>query len=635
MVKANIKDIVNNLGKDVKFLQPLFEAIINSLEANASVIKIILQQENTLFDEFSVITSFSIEDNGEGFNKKNIDAFATLWTDNKRQIGCKGSGRFTWLSVFNSIQVDSFLKEERKHVHIDFDLTYDGQVKIDNSLDIPENKTIITFDNVTEKFYHRNADGKTKDKRFSSNPAKIKQEILNYLIIKLFLLKKKAINFEISIICEDVEERITPADIPNLESKKFIIPSKITTVSYEFELFYLFKTDSLNTKKLYFCSNSRSTKEYDSDSLGFSSHLPNKDSFIMMLCSNYFENKDNDSRNDFIELSFLKYANENVPILTNDILAKTKLVMQQIIRDKYPEIEQINIEEEKAAIEKNPHLVKYIKSNKEIIKSKDSLTQEAQKKFSEEKIKIRDKIEKVLENNNISSADFEQTINEISDIAYYELGEYIVYRNTIIKALAKATHSDSKEKVFHNMFMPMRTSNSNESPNDRLLSNLWLLDDKYMTYLYASSDKSYKQISKDLKLESVDSLTRPDMCVFLSTNDENRSKDALIIEFKSAKADLDEKRKALSELPDNVLTLRHDVPNIKTVWSYGITEIDEAFEKSLIGNDYNPLFSNGESKIYYKYLKNANTHVYFIDYQSIIDDSLCRNSTFIEILKNH
>lgn len=70
MVKANIKDIVNNLGKDVKFLQPLFEAIINSLEANASVIKIILQQENTLFDEFSVITGFSIEDNGEGFNKK-------------------------------------------------------------------------------------------------------------------------------------------------------------------------------------------------------------------------------------------------------------------------------------------------------------------------------------------------------------------------------------------------------------------------------------------------------------------------------------------------------------------------------------------------------------------------------------
>lgn len=635
MVKANIKDIVANLGKDVKFLQPLFEAIINSLEANASKIIIKVQQEDTLFNDFSFIDSFTIEDNGEGFNTKNIDAFATLWTDNKRQIGCKGSGRFTWLSVFHLIQIDSFLADEKKHVHIDFDLNYDGQTKIDIREDISENKTIISFKNITDKFYHRNVDGKVKDKRFSSNPENIKQEILNYLIIKFFLLKKQSINFEISIICKDVEEKITPADIPNLESTKFDIDSKVADISYEFELFYLFKTDSLNTKKLYFCSNSRATKEYDSDSLGFSSHLPNKDSFIMLLCSDYFENKDNDSRNDFIELSFLKYANEDVPILTSDILAKTRLAMQQIIKKKYPEIERINIEEEKAAIEKNPHLVKYIKDNKEIIKSKDSLTIAAQKKFIEEKTKIRDKIEKVLENNNVSAADFEQTLSEISDIAYYELGEYIVYRDTIIKALAKAINSGSKEKVFHNMFMPMHTSNTNESPTDRFLSNLWLLDDKYMTYLYASSDKSYKQIAKDLKIEPVDSLSRPDMCVFLSSSDENKSKDALIIEFKSAKANLDEKRKALSELPDNVLTLRNDVPNIKTIWSYGITEIDDSFEKSLIGNDYIPLFSNGESKIYYKYLKNANTHIYFIDYQSIIDDSLSRNSTFIGILKKH
>ena len=196
-------------------------------------------------------------------------------------------------------------------------------------------------------------------------------------------------------------------------------------------------------------------------------------------------------------------------------------------------------------------------------------------------------------------------------------------------------NTEAREKVFHDMFMPMKTSNSNDSINDRLLSNLWLLDDKYMTYLYASSDKSYKRIAKDLNLEPVESLTRPDMCVFLSSNDDTKSKDALIIEFKSAKAGLGEKRKALSELPDNVMTLRNDVPNIKTVWSYGITEIDESFENSLLGQDYEPLFSNGESKIYYKYLKNANTHVYFIDYQSIIDDALSRNSTFIEILKGN
>lgn len=640
MVKANIKDIVANLGKDVKFLQPLFEAIINSLEANAKKIRVTIQQDPTIFDDFSSIHSFSIEDDGEGFTQKNIEAFSTLWTDNKRQIGCKGSGRFTWLSVFNIIQVDSFLADQNKHIHINFDLNFDGQIITDN-VEVEKNKTIITFSNVTDKFYHRNIDGKIKDKRYSSDPQKIKQEILNYLLIKLFLLKKQDVDFEISILCEKsakenpIEVKINPSDIPKLDYENFSIRSKVNDEDFLFQLYYLFKTDGANTKRLYFCSNSRATKEYDSDSLGFSSHLPNKDSFIMMLCSEYFNNKDNDSRNDFTELSFLKYATDEIPLLTNDILSETRPVMQRIIRNKYPEIERINVEEENAAIEKNPHLIKYIKENKEIVKSKESLTIAAQKKFNDEKIKVRNKIEQVLSNNNVSASEFEKTINEITDIAYYELGEYIVYRDTIIKALAKTMNTEAREKVFHDMFMPMKTSNSNDSINDRLLSNLWLLDDKYMTYLYASSDKSYKRIAKDLNLEPVESLTRPDMCVFLSSNDDTKSKDALIIEFKSAKADLDEKRKALSELPDNVMTLRNDVTNIKTVWSYGITEIDESFEKSLLGQDYEPLFSNGESKIYYKYLKNANTHVYFIDYQSIIDDALSRNSTFIEILKGN
>lgn len=90
-VYSHIKDIVSNLTGDTKFLQPLYEAIINSLEANATHIKMNLQEENNLFNDLhSEITGFSIEDNGEAFNEKNVKAFNTLWTDNKRNIGCKG-----------------------------------------------------------------------------------------------------------------------------------------------------------------------------------------------------------------------------------------------------------------------------------------------------------------------------------------------------------------------------------------------------------------------------------------------------------------------------------------------------------------------------------------------------------------
>ena len=39
-MRVNIPNIVKNLGKNINFLQPLYESITNSLEANATSINI-------------------------------------------------------------------------------------------------------------------------------------------------------------------------------------------------------------------------------------------------------------------------------------------------------------------------------------------------------------------------------------------------------------------------------------------------------------------------------------------------------------------------------------------------------------------------------------------------------------------
>ena len=77
-IKVNIKEAVKNLGKNVKFLQPLFEAIANSLEANATNIKVKIFSDPTLINGFQTMYGFSIEDNGDGFTDNNLDAFQTL-----------------------------------------------------------------------------------------------------------------------------------------------------------------------------------------------------------------------------------------------------------------------------------------------------------------------------------------------------------------------------------------------------------------------------------------------------------------------------------------------------------------------------------------------------------------------------
>ena len=68
---------------------------------------------------------------------------------------------------------------------------------------------------------------------------------------------------------------------------------------------------------------------------------------------------------------------------------------------------------------------------------------------------------------------------------------YILYRDSIIKALDDAIIDvTKKEKFIHDIFMPMRTTTFSSNQEKHLLGNLWLLDDKFMTYSYAASDET-------------------------------------------------------------------------------------------------------------------------------------------------
>ena len=111
-VQADISTIIEKLAKDVKFLQPVYEAITNSLEAGAKNIVLSFDKDFAVSEELSKITGFSITDDGEGFTENNRKAFVVLWTKNKLKLGCKGSGRFTWLSVFEHINIKSSVGSE-------------------------------------------------------------------------------------------------------------------------------------------------------------------------------------------------------------------------------------------------------------------------------------------------------------------------------------------------------------------------------------------------------------------------------------------------------------------------------------------------------------------------------------------
>lgn len=636
-VRAEIKDVVSNISKNVVFLQPLYEAIINSLEAKATRITIVLYSE-TGTTQYGRINGFDITDNGEGFTEKNIQGFNTLWTNNKREMGCKGSGRFTWLSVFEKIGVTSCISSEKKRITFDFNYDYDFENSnvVEEEFEANENNTTISFRNVTNDFRTKITKKGTIDKRDFADPNDIKNKIIDYLLVKLFLLKKKGVHFEIIIKSNEESAKISDQEIPDLGEKVFNVTSELTGDTYEFKAYYLFTSDKKNSKIMYFCSNDRATKPFESGQLGFSAPLPYNDSFIMLVCSDYFENKDNDSRNNFDQLSNLKNQTLLYPLLITDIFAMAKRAMKEIIEEHYPSLKDDNKKAEEEAIESHPYLIDFIKEDNEITKTPKSLITNATKLFNKRKENVRDEFKRALERRSVDSKGFEKATKDLSIMAAIELSEYIHYRECIIKAMiANLEDEKYKEDFYHNIVIPMGTEGREIDGNKHLYSNLWLLDDKFMTYSYVWSNLSIGRVSEELdsNKDHVSILNRPDTTIIFNRKEGKR--DAVVVEFKGSTASDEEKRKSITELPDDIALLRENVNDIQMIWGYIVTTIDDQIEKTLTNQDYKPLFVSGDSdRLFYKYYSTINAHIYVCDFKAIAKDAEARNRTFLDILKD-
>ncbi len=634
LVSVNTENIVEKLARDIKFLQPIYESITNSLEAHAENIEIEFFVSDCLECIVPSIVGFRIIDDGEGFIEKNRKAFCELWTKNKVNLGCKGSGRFTWLSVYENIHIESEVVDEQKRINIPFSLNFKAESILITPVNVTKNKTVMEFSNVTKKFYNMS---EKIDKRTIANLSEIKSAIIEYLLIKLFLLKLKNIKFNITLKIGNEHEFINFESIPDLSAKEFDIFSAITNESYHFTLYYQFINDNKNSKKVFYCANARATKNMDDDSLGFSCGLPNNNSFMMLLCSPYFDDKDNDSRNDLSLLSNRKSQSIDVPLLYSDINPYMKKSMHEAILEAYPEIPEINSKEEEKAILTAPYLTTFIRQDKDILKTEHSLLVKAHERFSKAKKQAKDNFNRVLQQRNIDNDDFSKTVDQLSIVAAAELGEYILFRENLIMALDKSLSDPTKyEDFIHNIFMPMRTSSFAVDENKHLLSNLWLLDDKFMTYSYAASDETIMAIKNDIAIKNDEKFkdkNRPDISIFFNNRDGH--KNLVIIEFKGANASKYEKKKALTELPDDVAIIKRHIPEIDTIWSYVITTIDDEFKFSIENQPYfTELFdSNSDYRAYYGYFLKQNAHEFIIDLKTITADAFARNKTFMDILK--
>ena len=619
----NIENYVRRL-RDINFMQPLYEAIVNSLDAKATNVVIsikdtIVKDENK--NDIKVMDGFEIIDDGEGFTEKNVDSFFEMLSE-KKEEGKLGSGRFIWLKVFDKIIIES--KLPNKTIKINFckrfkDITYDEIEEINS-----KKETKIVFSNVNTSY---------QDKRPINNVAWIKNKIEENILPKLLLLKKSNKKFYITI---DKLAAIDQENLPILQEEEFEVKSNSFRKKEKFKLFYKIKRKDDNKQLNYYVAHGRLVKSFTSELK--INKLPDKASSIMLLCSGYLDKHINDDRNNFT----IDMNNESAdsPISLANINEELKVKMQNVLLKQLPEIKQKNDKTIEEAIDEEPYLASYIKKNGAIISSKQDLIRNSKKEYEKDLENNKKDFKKILKDKKIDTTEYDRIIEEFKDFQLRELGRYIAYRQQIIEKLKQLNDDNEKiEELFHKLFMDLSTDFNNQDNKEyHYKQNMWLLDDKFMSFSYIASNKTFNQISNILnktKISKKDKGSeRPDLFLSFSDDETTENVDCLVIEIKGIGTSDDEKNKSITELANNVKTIRKQFPNIRNIYSYIITNIDETFLETINAQDFKPFLTKNESEFYYKYYENNNNHAYVISSNVIAENAHFRNKVFLDLLKN-
>ncbi|MCO6147383.1 ATP-binding protein [Flavobacterium sp. NRK1] len=630
---AEISRIVTeDISNRVTQYDVLFEAITNSIHANATNIKCYLNSNDSqLTDDEKEIGSIRVDtikiiDNGDGLTDENYKSFSKYRTEFKKALGCKGVGRFVFLKVYQSANYTSKIKSIQEQRSINFDFDFDTENLQKEKAEVLDNETQIFLSNLTKQYFDSEND-KKQDKRIELDLHNIREKVLMNLIPTLFFYKQKGTNITIDFIDEfhQLSVQIKPDDVPDFLKKPFEIKNS-DGIAFKFLLNYKVE----NTPGLlytYYCANNRTVCQFEDKDFKIS--MPYGYSGFMLLESEYFNQKVNNERNDF---DIYPVRTDIFSTLSWEMInAELRKHFSEIVKEGVPETKRINSEKIQQIQEERPYLVQYIEEEDIQMAGfldKRAIIEKAKKRFDTAK-------EKVL----INAGKEEYSDDELNDaiqLAQNELVSYINDRVIVIERLkALVDKSERVESIIHNLFMEKYTKDNYFSVGK---NNLWLLDDRFTTYSYAASDKRIIEVLTDIKetLEDVDILNdKPDLSLFFSHNPNNPERlKSVMVEIKpfdfSTKSDR-KKFNGVQQLIDYVKAFKKK-ENIQEVYGYLITDIDKKLADRLEIDDYVPLFSS-EAPIYHRHYDKIGISIYVVSAKTLIYDAEARNKVFLEIIR--
>lgn len=650
-MKVNLEKAVKTIKKDVEFFRPLYEAIVNSVQAKATEININFDLKKE--SHADIIHGYTIEDNGEGFTNSNIDSFLTLWSDHNSDMGALGSGRILCLKVFDNIIINSQTK--------------DTKLKSGQKVSIDFNKK-FTFNTVEEVNIENNSSDKSFTTTHYTNLTKsyeTKKEIFNLKVLKreffiallpLFIRYYKeetifSISIENEIWINNTSLETTFKDL-KFKTIDINVPSstKDDESTYDFKLTYQINKDGENTLHQFYGASDRKVKSFPTNT-GIK-RLPDNASGIFCLTGDYLKDRVADSREDFTTPMNENNVSEEHPLLFRDINLALSNKLNEILKSSFPKIEESLAIEKNDAMNENPYLTAYIKDITKLTIKKSEIIKIAEskfnKKFKETKKDIIKFTKSMEKTKNFNKSKYIKITQDFTEVGQEQLAHYIAYRQTIIEMLfyVHECNNDNNKESFnedyiHNLIMPKNKIKFSQK-NLITENNFWLFDDKFMSYSYTASDTEIDKILKSLEIEMDDvekdyfGKDRPDL-MMLYSDEVSKSKDVVIVELKKINISSYDRSKAVDQVNLYADIIREEMTDIDDIFVYVVVDLDHKLERILRTRSFLPksYTKDGHNMMsYYMYNPNNKSHVTVLSFKHLIADASTRNKLFLDILKN-
>ncbi len=604
-VKLNkaVKMFFGNSSLEMVYL----EAIANALDAGARRIDIAISARD--YSQPETLT-FDIEDNGIGFTPERFEKFSNLFDVDESSH--KGLGRLIYLCYFDNVIVSSIYNGFSKRI-FEFSEGFDGESIV----------SVLPAEQNSGTKFSMSGYTLTRLAQFSYiQPKYLKNRILTEFYSRLYKFKQDGQLIEINITSTinnvSATETLSTDEIPILQ----MIPLENSLELFaSMELHYRIEETQME-KSSVITAISVDNRTYNIDIIA-AENMPIGYKMVFLLYSDSFNGRVDATRQN---LTLEEVELQTVKKLFRDNVAR-------IINENIPQITQQNQERKQRLINQFPHLNGYFDVDNIGYASQNDVLKKAQERFLKAQREI-------LGATHLTDEQYKESL-ELSSRA---LTEYIMFRQIIINKLKSIDKHDLEEDI-HKLIVPMREQfDGGNLMNDLYRNNIWVLDDKYMTYDTVLSDKEMSTVI-DVITDGeaiVNDDDRPDITLVFSGNpNEGRKVDVVIIELKRKGLSTENNSIIEIQLENRARRLMHYFDhNIQQIWFYGIVEFNEEFELHL-ESEYHQLYSSG--KVYYKpkevvLQKNPRIAMpiglYIMDFDAVVNDADARNSTFLNIIKS-